>query len=368
MSDATIRYGSYGSDVTELQKELNRHGYKLDVDGGYGKKTQAAVKDYQRKHGLAVDGVAGQETWASLRSDADRRKPGSSTSEQVMSGVSDETADRLHQLEGGYKPSDEVTMAQLEAESLASQKPGAYKSPYEKEMEALYGQITERGPFAYDPGEDAAYQRYEELFKSQGRTAMEDTMGQMAALSGGYGSSYAQAAGQQAYERYLQQLTDLLPQMERSARDAYDREGQALEEAYERLEDRDAAGRRAWQDKEKAWMAAVKEAEERFEYLRREDRQAYQALLRHLASKARDEQKAAGGQTMNDGEPGRKEKKPILSSTAGDSLQRAMGNYLKGGDKRSAKKLFDRYSYRMTLGQKKRAARLFGKYGVDLDD
>ena len=73
-----------------------------------------------------------------------------------------------------------------------------------------------------------------------------------------------------------------------------------------------------------------------------------------------------GGQTMNDGRPGKQEKKPILSSTAGDSLQRAMGNYLKGGDKRSAKMLYDRYSYRMTPGQKKRAARLFGKYGVEI--
>ena len=151
MSYTTIGYGSYGSEVTELQKELNRHGYHLDVDGGYGKKTQAAVRDYQRKHGLAVDGVAGRDTWSSLHQDAKRRTPGKSTSEQVMSGVSDETADRLHQLEGGYRPSDEVTMAQLEHQSLASQKPGAYKSPYEREMEALYGQITERGPFAYDP-------------------------------------------------------------------------------------------------------------------------------------------------------------------------------------------------------------------------
>ena len=367
MSYATIRYGSYGSDVSRLQKELNKHGYKLEVDGGYGKKTQAAVKDYQRKHGLAVDGVAGQDTWSSLRSDAQRRTPGKSTSEQVMGGVSDETADRLHQLEQGYKPSDEVTMAQLEQQSMAARKPGEYKSPYEKEMEALYGQITERGPFAYDPGEDAAYQRYEEIFKKQGRTAMEDTMGQAAALSGGYDSSYAQAAGQAAYEQYLRQLTDLLPQLEREAKAQYDQEGAALEEAYEMLEDKDAAGRREWQDKEKAWMAAVKEAEDRFEFLRREDRQAYQALLRHLAGKANAEQKAAGGQTMNDGKPGKREKRPILSSTAGDSLQRAMGNYLKGGDKRSAKKLFDRYSYRMTPGQKKRAARLFGKYGVDLD-
>ena len=62
----TVYYGSYGETVKQLQQALNQVGYSLDVDGGFGEKTRAAVLDYQRKNGLRVDGVAGSETMGSL--------------------------------------------------------------------------------------------------------------------------------------------------------------------------------------------------------------------------------------------------------------------------------------------------------------
>ena len=49
-----------------MQQALNREGYSLDVDGGFGKKTLAALMDYQRRVGMTPDGVAGSKTWASL--------------------------------------------------------------------------------------------------------------------------------------------------------------------------------------------------------------------------------------------------------------------------------------------------------------
>ena len=65
---ATLRKGSTGQDVRELQTALNGKGYTLSVDGIYGDKTAAAVRDYQQKNGLSmVDGIAGNETWGSLR-------------------------------------------------------------------------------------------------------------------------------------------------------------------------------------------------------------------------------------------------------------------------------------------------------------
>ena len=64
---ALLSYGSNGAAVKELQTNLNTvGGYNLDVDGGFGKKTKAAVVDYQKKNGLAVDGVVGDETNGSL--------------------------------------------------------------------------------------------------------------------------------------------------------------------------------------------------------------------------------------------------------------------------------------------------------------
>ncbi len=49
-----------------MQNVLNRHGYNLTVDGAFGAKTEAAVKDYQRKNKLVVDGVVGTKTWQAL--------------------------------------------------------------------------------------------------------------------------------------------------------------------------------------------------------------------------------------------------------------------------------------------------------------
>ena len=46
----TLSYGSSGSAVRQLQSALNKAGYGLAVDGIFGAKTQAAVRDYQRKN------------------------------------------------------------------------------------------------------------------------------------------------------------------------------------------------------------------------------------------------------------------------------------------------------------------------------
>ena len=61
-----VGYGSTGSAVSKLQTVLNEHGYDLAVDGIFGEKTRAAVRDYQQKNGLKLDGIVGKETWGSL--------------------------------------------------------------------------------------------------------------------------------------------------------------------------------------------------------------------------------------------------------------------------------------------------------------
>ena len=61
------KYGSRGSEVTQIQTKLKRWGYYTgSVDGIYGSGTVEAVKKFQRKNGLTVDGVAGQKTLAAM--------------------------------------------------------------------------------------------------------------------------------------------------------------------------------------------------------------------------------------------------------------------------------------------------------------
>lgn len=62
-----IRMNSKGNDVRWLQYELNRHGYKLIVDGVAGNYTIGALLDFQKKNNLVVDGIAGPLTRAALK-------------------------------------------------------------------------------------------------------------------------------------------------------------------------------------------------------------------------------------------------------------------------------------------------------------
>ncbi len=60
---ALSKYGSRGNEVTQIQTKLKRWGYyKGNVDGIYGSQTQEAVRYFQRKNGLKVDGIAGKNT------------------------------------------------------------------------------------------------------------------------------------------------------------------------------------------------------------------------------------------------------------------------------------------------------------------
>ena len=60
---ALSKYGSRGAEVTQIQTKLKRWGYyNGNIDGIYGSQTLAAVKYFQRKNGLTVDGIAGKKT------------------------------------------------------------------------------------------------------------------------------------------------------------------------------------------------------------------------------------------------------------------------------------------------------------------
>ena len=68
----TLRKGDKGDDVKTLQKYLITNGEQLpkyDVDGKFGYETLRAVKNFQRKHDLVVDGIVGPKTWKELLHD-----------------------------------------------------------------------------------------------------------------------------------------------------------------------------------------------------------------------------------------------------------------------------------------------------------
>lgn len=70
LGSRSLQNGSQGSDVTALQAIMRRrfplYAKTLQVDGIFGPKTEAVVREYQRRAGLVVDGIAGRKTFRSL--------------------------------------------------------------------------------------------------------------------------------------------------------------------------------------------------------------------------------------------------------------------------------------------------------------
>lgn len=70
-----LRMGARGRAVTELQRALQARGYPIADDGAFGPRTRAAVRHFQARRGLEVDGAVGRRTWAALLERAPRRAP-----------------------------------------------------------------------------------------------------------------------------------------------------------------------------------------------------------------------------------------------------------------------------------------------------
>ena len=137
-----------------------------------------------------------------------------------------------------YDPSTNDAYQQAIAALQAAQKETpAYSGTYDGQLQELYNQIVNRDKFKYDLNADALYQQYKDQYINQGQLAMMDTMGQAAALTGGYGSSYGQSVGQQTYQQYLQGLNDKIPELYGLALDQYNQEGQQLQNQYAMLGD-----------------------------------------------------------------------------------------------------------------------------------
>ena len=138
-----------------------------------------------------------------------------------------------------YQQSDAVTKAQQDLQQYQQNKPGEYQSKWQQTMDDLISKYQSRGPFRYDINADAMYQQMVDRYVQQGQQAMMDTIGQAASLTGGYGNSYAQTAGQQTYQGYLQGANDMLPQFYQMALDRYNSDGDALLQQYRLLSDQE---------------------------------------------------------------------------------------------------------------------------------
>lgn len=210
----------------------------------------------------------------------------------TMSGVSDYTRSKLNGLEGGYTPSGSVQAAQAYLEQVKASKPGAYQSRWDDELTSLYDQIRNRKKFSYDMGTDPLYQQYREQYQRLGRLAMQDTMGQAAALTGGYGSTYGEQVGQQAYNAYLQNLNDIVPQLQQQAYQRYQDEGTDLYNQYSLVKGREDTDYGRYRDTVSDYYSDLSDARSAYNSERSLDQSQWATMLDYWAQKANNENAA----------------------------------------------------------------------------
>ena len=210
----------------------------------------------------------------------------------TMSGVSDYTRSKLNGLESGYTPSGSVQAAQAYLEQVKASKPGAYQSRWDDELTSLYDQIRNRKKFSYDMGTDPLYQQYREQYQRLGRLAMQDTMGQAAALTGGYGSTYGEQVGQQAYNAYLQNLNDIVPQLQQKAYQRYQDEGTDLYSQYSLVKGREDTDYGRYRDTVSDYYSDLSDARSAYNSERSLDQSQWATMLDYWAQKANNENAA----------------------------------------------------------------------------
>lgn len=202
-----------------------------------GPSTQNKTNNKQKSSG----GSGGS---ANTQSYSDTSSTTSSTTSSSTTGGSSSTTTSTTAAVG---PIDPNTQAQRTKYS------GDFKSRFENQLDDIYNKIMNREKFNYDMNSDVLYQQYRDQYTTQGKQAMEDTMGQAAAMTGGYGNSYAETAGQQAYQGYLQQLNDKVPELYNMAYERYKDEGDWMGRQYELTKGRYDDDWNQWQANRSYW-------------------------------------------------------------------------------------------------------------------
>ncbi len=211
--------------IKELQKVLNSKGYSLQVDGILGDNTKTAVTDYiTQNKAVSGEALGKATTTASIMSDGETAEYFSTVEGLKKSLLTWEMNTPT------YTKSDELSDLENELSDWKNNAPADYSGKYDEKISEALEKILNREKFSYDLSDDPLYEQYRRLYSENGRKALLDTMANAAALSGGYGSSYAQTAGYNSYGEYLAKLGDIAMDLRDRAYEAYLNEGNVLSE------------------------------------------------------------------------------------------------------------------------------------------
>lgn len=133
-----------------------------------------------------------------------------------------------------FKPKD-AQPSSSQASTFSYESAPDYISRNQDLINEVMDQILNRPDFEYNPESDPTYQNYEKQYTKAGERAMQDTLGEVSARTGGLASSYAGTVSQQAYNQYMDALSDKIPELEQLAYERYRNEDDMLRDQLNML-------------------------------------------------------------------------------------------------------------------------------------
>ena len=170
----------------------------------------------------------------------------------------------------------------------------SYINQYQNTIDRMRNGILNRKAFTYDHNNDPMYQQYEDSYTRMGQQAMEDTLAQVSARTGGLASSYAGAAAQQTYNGYMAALADKVPELRQLAYQMYMDEGDTMRANLQMLQGLEATeyGRHRDQVADNQWQQEFdtqnSQWQQKFDYEKEQDADSKALAAAQLMGEAGD--------------------------------------------------------------------------------
>ena len=240
-TEANARGDKAGMDAAHKQAESirNSYGYSGGDDGS--KKIPTSSKSSSSSSGSTSSKTGGQYVGIGAGDAFNRAQAGVSAADQAEldkwgaaynNATSQEEKDYAHKMaeairakygySGNVDGSDYINLPnQIDYGSFSYGAAPTYSDRYTDRIDEMLDKLLNRDKFSYDYTQDPLWQQYQNQYLREGERAMQDTLGQVSARTGGLASSWAQTAAQQSQNYYASQAADKIPELYQLAYNMY---------------------------------------------------------------------------------------------------------------------------------------------------
>lgn len=143
--------------------------------------------------------------------------------------VSDNTLNNYNRFSKAYEEDEDI---KKKRQSVLNVQAPVYNNSYADQVQKIYDKIKSREKFDYNTANDEAYKQYAAQAKALNGLAIAGNQTQAQGLTGGYGSTYADAVANQGLSRANENIRDAQPGFMLAAQNVYAKEGERLADMY----------------------------------------------------------------------------------------------------------------------------------------